>query len=946
MKSLVFKNINSRPFLLAAAFFIFCGLNNTYAQQGRRIIDDFESGLKGWSGYASLGETISLDSSIVYSGSQSLKWAIEIKDAFAQIYSSWLWISFSLPQDWSSYQALEFYLYTDSAITNLSYAIEIDHNLRLNNDDTAVKNSELLTLDLCPLQEAGKPGWKKVIIPLDNLSVAGGHLRKVTRLLFYFSKDRPFYKQMPSKVNYYFDDISLVRADMGQRLKRYTNILNPHPSLYPLDSDFIIYPVYPLEFIYADSDLYTRKPVVEFSLRAGQGEIKPLTFAVFARDAIEDMNIKLSDLVCDNCDNVARIDPAESADIRVVKIWEQSGVSWQISNNDNPTLPFLNYQKVLVPELLLKDDRKLILDGEDGAGGYKRPVVLSYPFGTNIPAGTLKQIWINFSIPDSQLPGVYHGNISFSKGDGEPFAVRPVAIEVLPFKLPSAKLNYGTYYPWRLSGNPKLVVTEDLYLKDLKEMKRCGMESIYIDYGIEHDETNLNLMLAGIKSAGLKGPIVINIGSWLDIDVLEADRRISKIKEVFSADDYFKNIKYYIYGVDEPHSEDKYNLHKWTSVFIHDYQEKAMTAIFPSVCQRLKIEGEGLDWANLSIVSRGVNPQYIDELRKGILSRTAPFMTHYWQFYEENPTRNRMLSGFYLWQSGLDGAFPFGYQNWSPKYYSPYNNNIIRADGLSLSRKDIRPFGDGKYAKFFNVVYPSLEGPVSTLQWEGFRQGVNDVRYLTYLESLIEKLRADGRIDLATQAENAMKELLVPFSILPSSINVRNDPYILPKNFEEAREQLITLILRLELTNNSLSPASGSSLAGEAVDFTTTFINPDGYQDIRYVSFIISNPFSKHNSFYVYYELAHNRIFLRNDDNSGWVVLSGSVPGSANILENSYVKIDCAKTQVFASGNKLKIIWNVTFKPSFIGSKKAYLYAKYNANFSGNWKQQGIWVIK
>ena len=44
-----------------------------------------------------------------------------------------------------------------------------------------------------------------------------------------------------------------------------------------------------------------------------------------------------------------------------------------------------------------------------------------------------------------------------------------------------------------------------------------------------------------------------------------------------------------------------------------------------------------------------------------------------------------------------------------------------------------------------NFTYPVSNGILSTIQWEGFREGIDDVRYLTTLSNRINLLKSRGK---------------------------------------------------------------------------------------------------------------------------------------------------------------------------------------------------------
>jgi hypothetical protein len=80
---------------------------------------------------------------------------------------------------------------------------------------------------------------------------------------------------------------------------------------------------------------------------------------------------------------------------------------------------------------------------------------------------------------------------------------------------------------------------------------------------------------------------------------------------------------------------------------------------------------------------------------------------YYWQCWLENPMENRLLAGLYLCKSGLTGVMPWDYMGYSGDAYDDFD-------------------GTGKD---MCLAYPSQEGPVPTLAWEAFREGVDDCRY-------------------------------------------------------------------------------------------------------------------------------------------------------------------------------------------------------------------------
>ncbi len=142
---------------------------------------------------------------------------------------------------------------------------------------------------------------------------------------------------------------------------------------------------------------------------------------------------------------------------------------------------------------------------------------------------------------------------------------------------------------------------------------------------------------------------------------------------------------------------------------------------------------------------------------------------------------------------------------------------------------------------------------------------------------------------------------------------------------------------------NSVSPNSGSGLVDTPVTFTAAYFDPDGWQNIRMAQLRVNNIASSKNCFAGYYNQNINRLYLRNDANTGW--LGGFAPGSSNIIENSYAKLNCAGVTVSGDGDTLTIGWSVIFKPAFTGTKKTYLYTRDDTGAYDGWDIKGIWTI-
>lgn len=143
----------------------------------------------------------------------------------------------------------------------------------------------------------------------------------------------------------------------------------------------------------------------------------------------------------------------------------------------------------------------------------------------------------------------------------------------------------------------------------------------------------------------------------------------------------------------------------------------------------------------------------------------------------------------------------------------------------------------------------------------------------------------------------------------------------------------------------TITPSSGSSAPNNAVTFTATYFDPDGWQNLQAAYLLINTSTSGLNCYYAYYDQNSDRLYLRNDANTSW--LGGYVPGSSYTIENSYAKLNCSKTTISGSGTTLTVQWNITFKSQFASTtpKNLYLYVKDDSNAYQGWAQKGTWTV-
>ena len=196
----------------------------------------------------------------------------------------------------------------------------------------------------------------------------------------------------------------------------------------------------------------------------------------------------------------------------------------------------------------------------------------------------------------------------------------------------------------------------------------------------------------------------------------------------------------YFYGVDEARG-DVLRSERPAWQIVHSIGAKVFVACYDDA---VYIVGDVLDVAN---VAGPLNITQVAEWHgkgKKIFSYANP------QAGVENPELYRRNYGFALWNAGYDGAMDFAYQ----QGYNHIWNDFDSAD---------THYRDHVFA------YPTTNGVIDTIQWEGWREGVDDTRYLAVLmkkegsdvsgHAIITHSLSNGD-DMATIREKIIEQIL------------------------------------------------------------------------------------------------------------------------------------------------------------------------------------------
>jgi hypothetical protein len=145
-------------------------------------------------------------------------------------------------------------------------------------------------------------------------------------------------------------------------------------------------------------------------------------------------------------------------------------------------------------------------------------------------------------------------------------------------------------------------------------------------------------------------------------------------------------------------------------------------------------------------------------------------------------------------------------------------------------------------------------------------------------------------------------------------------------------------------TLGTVDPASGSGTTGVTTYFTTTWMDDNGWADLKQCYFHIADSPSIVGSVTLMYNAAKNKLWLRTDDGSTWT--GGHLPGTDNMMENGQAKVYCGLCTADGADGTVTVKWAIEFKDGYTGAKKTGLKCKDRSKAKAKGKWKGTWSIE
>lgn len=466
---------------------------------------------------------------------------------------------------------------------------------------------------------------------------------------------------------------------------------------------------------------------------AARGEYEPFSFVIVANDDLIDVKPRLSaGLHGDN-----GMLGADTVNLRLVKRWFQgcvNSIHFKHCPNGNG--------RFLVPELLLKDSSLVRVDLDDkmnwlrvNVSGKQQYVDITSTESDNrkrgddrnIPANATfddadvlqpvsiarnsnQQFWGTIYVPPDTEPGTYAGSIQLSSSNAAGRELN-LELEVLPFDLADSGLEHSIYYKGRLAGRGKEVIgvstdlkTEEQLSREMVNLVTHGVDSATTTQTYSRNNDLLKRELEARRDAGMNNKLyMLWSGTYFEHKVLA--------KELMQYVKRFGHDEIYFYGGEELSDEEWANSEQKWGLMRNLGGKVFIGRSHPDFAEAVDLGVGGT--RKLTMEQARERSEAYHKHGNRIFARTNP------QVGVENADMYRRNYGMVLLAMGFDGTMNYAYQD---SWGSIWND----FDGY---------FRDHVFA------YPTSDGLIDTIQWEGFREGVDDAKYMMTLQNTIAEAR-------------------------------------------------------------------------------------------------------------------------------------------------------------------------------------------------------------
>ena len=488
------------------------------------------------------------------------------------------------------------------------------------------------------------------------------------------------------------------------------------PDIYPLDGE----------------------PGTAVRIVAAGDEYEPGAFLVYPFSDLGKVSFSLTPFKS----KTGRTFPADALDLKVVKVWYQNANGWYSYFGDTGFK--------LCPELLLNDEDLIRVDAEKKANyarlvskdgkvtehwinpprqmnrrnfNFHRGTYAFWPMRKDfhdaktlqpvrLDEGAFRSFILTAHVAKGFPAGLYKGAVALADAAGKALGEIPVEIRVLPFDLPQPKCYFDTerdylcasYSYIRLSmimeengGDRELAIKQ--YEAILRDQVAHNQTMHKLRTGLEEIGLTLEIM----KRAGCRTDVLIG-GPTQVMTKPEMESHAKRLAGWFDERVGHHNV-HLAYG-DEPSADSMKKMRPTMEAY-----EKAGLKFYIAGGDTVFYKaGHLYDWHNVAKEPENASSVNLwNQLDNPIVGWYAAMHVG-----PENPAYNRREYGLAAYLAGYSATCNYAH------HLGPYNDD----------RTTYKPMV---------FAYGIYDGVIDTLQWEGYREGIDDIRYATLLKTLAQK---------------------------------------------------------------------------------------------------------------------------------------------------------------------------------------------------------------
>ncbi len=482
---------------------------------------------------------------------------------------------------------------------------------------------------------------------------------------------------------------------------------------------------------------------------AAPGEYEPASLCIWPLADAEKVTVTVGDLVADG----GAIIPSASVDLRVVKwlylpadfqdaVWAPEGVITKAAS----------FARCLYQPTVLLHDDDLIKTAHIGKTKYETGYnILKHsamdvddaaslqPF--DIRKNELRQVWLTVYVPETAQAGSYRSMVRVKAGEG--VVELPMVVQVLPFRLSPSRWGCGMYYG---AG----YITMDRLKNEVEQRREPMLYKAYHEgrtkfvHSFLKTDEQMKEDLLDMKAHGVTSAVMY----------CPPEQGVRLMKETGFGDG-----KTYITCA----TVDKQGMEFLKSQGYEDIylmaQDEPSPAMLPQViesCRAIKELG-GKPWTALGGSGRDASWRLLRHLDMTNVTKIFEDSAELARWHAAGkkvnvyaspqpwvnciPLAYRLSYGLEVWRFGFDGSLDFAYQ------WHGWNAWDMFDLGGTASYK-------------LGYTFPTLTKPVPTLMWECFREGNDDLRYLsTLLDRIDARRKSDPSNPALKPAEAFVSEL-------------------------------------------------------------------------------------------------------------------------------------------------------------------------------------------